>query len=159
MRAKHFILNEMVHFSVDGGDLKARVQYLDLLENMSPDQQIRSYLGWENSSPEGAFLHSTSWRYDYDAEALILTWAIFPDLTPGLHAVTVDPYMPEDKPDAVHPGVKRGESVASVAHAARHLAFLRDTDPSILTAIKHTPALKNALANYVPTMIDGGGLI
>lgn len=158
MRAKHFIVNEMVYFSLNESELKARVQYLDLLENISPDQQVRAYLGWDTNAPEGAFLHSTSWRYDYDTNSMLITWAIYPDPSPTKATQAVDVYIPEDKPDAIHPGVKRGDSVASVAHAARHLAFLRDTDPSLLTSIRHSPALREALENYAPAMIEDGVL-
>lgn len=153
MRAKHYILNELIFFSVRDGKLQSRVQYLDLLENISPDRQVRSYLNWETQAPVGALLHSTSWRHDEEKSTLIITWAIYPDPNPDFGTSPVDVYSPGLQKDAVHPAPKHGEAVASVAHAARHFAFLSKTDPAFLEALSSDPELTEALLNYSPAEI------
>ena len=143
----------MIFFSVREEQLQSRVQYLDLLENTPPDQQVRAYLGWEKGAPDGAVLHSTSWRYDQEKNTLVLTWGIYPDPNPNFGTSPVDTYSPDLKADAVHPAPKAGETIASVSHGARHFAFLRDTDPSVLQAIQFNPELGIALVNYSPAEV------
>lgn len=153
MRAKHYILNELIFFSVKDDALQARQQYLDLLENIEPDRQVRSYLKWDSKVPNGAILHSTSWRYDVVRQSLVLSWAIYPDPNPDQHTQPVDRYVPSFQVDAAHPAPREGEAVEAVAHAARHLSFLSKTDPSFRNALLKDPKLADALRKYAPSEV------
>ena len=151
MRARHYILNELIFFSVKDGALQARQQYLDLLENIEPDRQVRSYLKWDGKVPSGAILRSTSWRYDVTRQSLVLSWVIYPDPSPDQRASPVDRYSPSFQPDATHSAPREGEAVEAVAHAAHHLSLLSNTDPSFLNALLKDPALSDALRKYAPS--------
>lgn len=147
----HHVLNELVFLRVTNGTLCARVLYVPQPTGVAPDAFIRHHLGWNKHAPAGSILHSTSWRYDPEIASIILTWAITPDLREDLPASPVDDFVYKMDVDAVHPAPKNdGSRVDSVAHAARHLAFLRDTDPAILAAIRVNSALRGALNRYEP---------
>lgn len=142
--------NELVLLGVDAGQLTARVIRVPQPEHMNPDEIVRSYLHWDRTGiPEGAFVQSTSWRFVHGENALVITWAVFPDPQPGL-AVPVPVFEHRDKAHAAFPAPDR-EEMNSVGHAAHQIAMLRMDDPNIREALERSPELAKALDAHTPS--------
>ncbi|GLI01744.1 DOMON domain-containing protein [Phytohabitans aurantiacus] len=117
-------LVETVLLSARDGQLCFRTVTRPLGDGEHPDACARSLAG-----PDVGLLHSTSWRYT--GGGIVLTYAGLPDADP-VAAVEPVPDLPavhSGDPLAPSPPVVRPVDVA--AHACRHLAFLRHTDPHV----------------------------
>lgn len=147
------VLNEVVLFSVSNGELHARSFFVENFRGTAPDEAVREAMGWNDGQrPEGAVLHSTSWRYDNVVNALLLTWAVFPDPAPSpSYTEKVVVYRNDEDADPTRPAVAP-EEVASIGHAARHMAFLIAEDPQIAKAAAMHRGLKEAFCEHAPTV-------
>lgn len=146
----HAVIQEFLHFSTRDGQLCCRVEHLPLPKNIAPDQHVRRHLGWADTAPEGALVHSTSWRYDPQTNALVITWAITPDTRRDLRATPLrDTYIAQGA-DGAHPVPDGLDLQHVINHAARHLCFLLHSDPNVDTALHHQPALHDALMAFAP---------
>jgi hypothetical protein len=154
---------ETVLFSVQAGRLAFRVRRERLARRIAwphvrfarsplgrrlddhPDALARRLAGLERAG----LLHSTSWRFEDGA--VVLTYAAVPDPAP-LGATPLEPERGVPYPmDPLAPGAVRltGHDVA--AHAARHLSYLRRTDP--LVAETDAPAdLWEAIGRCEPAL-------
>lgn len=109
-----------------------------------PDEVARRLAGLESG-----LLHSTSWRFQRDR--VVLTYAALPDPAPaggaevphdrGAHSH--DPLAPA--PPSIHAG-----DVA--AHACRHLAYLRHTDPLVAGQARALPGLWRLIGAFTPAV-------
>ncbi|QFG24634.1 hypothetical protein [Actinomadura sp. WMMB 499] len=141
---------EAIAFRVtpDGG-LAHRAATGPLGAGRHPDAVARDLLGL----PPGTtayLLHSTSWRHEPGGR-VVLTYACCPDPAPGLPAVPLPDRAPiacGDGPSSPSPAAPRPAQIA--AHAARHLAFLRRTDPDAAEVIASVPGLAGALDGWSP---------
>ncbi|MEH1127429.1 hypothetical protein [Micromonospora sp. CPCC 206061] len=120
------VLVEVVLLSARGGGVCFRTVTGWLGTGEHPDAYARSLAG-----AGVGLLHSTSWRYA--AGGIVLTYAALPDPDPAAPAEPVPdlPAVHGADPLAPSPAVVRPVDVA--AHACRHLAFLRHTDPQVAT--------------------------
>jgi hypothetical protein len=146
------ISQEIIYFSTPGGVLSSRTERIPFTEGAAPDEEVRAYLGWTGSPPPGSLVHSTSWHFDRATGELVLTWAVTPDPKPG---AAVQPVL--DAPiaqgaDAAHPVPSGLADQAVITHAARHLAFLMETDPEVDAALALQPDLHAALAAFAPAL-------
>jgi len=133
---------ELLLFGTSGGELTFRIRSAHLAEGEHPDRLA----GFDSAPPAGALVHSTSWRFDNGG--VVLTYAALPDLLPasagrldrgaGIVAST-DLLAPS-------PAVITPANVA--AHACRHLAVLRRTDPAVAAAAREVPGLWPLLDEY-----------
>lgn len=146
------ILNEIAVFRLVDGTLHARTVTAEHQATISPDATVRRTLGWAgDETPDGAFLHSTSWRYDAPNDTLILTWAVFPDPDPSAGGYTPVDVFTSTTVNTIRPAA-RPEDQAAVEHAARHLAFLIAEDPRVLAAAQQHTGLVDALRKHSPSM-------
>lgn len=95
-------------------------------------------------------LHSTSWRWDA-AWGLLLTYAALPDPDPaGTPAVPLTDLTVAAGTDPLRPA-PAGVAVDRVAaHAVRHLALLRRTDPVVAGVLTGHPDLDAEIAAADP---------
>ncbi|MEU4160463.1 hypothetical protein [Actinoplanes sp. NPDC026670] len=137
---------EVFRLGVRGARLTYRVSEHRLSGDVHPDDLARRLAG----SGQVDMLHSTSWRFD--AGRIVLTYVTLPDPDPG-DAVELDPATPlaaGDDPLSPSPAVADRAAVA--AHACRHLAFLRHTDPVIAATAQRQPRLWELLAGFRPNV-------
>lgn len=111
---------------------------------VSPDRAARN-LALLGEHDETHMVHSTSWRATREG-GVTLTYLIHPDPAPD------QPGTPLPEPLRIarslrpgHPSPPDLEVGHVVAHAVRHLAFLRVGDPTIAAHISAWPDLVNAL--------------
>ncbi len=132
---------EVVLFHLGEQGLLHRVVRAPLPEGADPDDTALLAAG--AARPDVS--HSTSWRTE--GETLVLTYAVLPDPDPAAGGESLssgivtsgDPTRPSPVDVGVH-------HVA--AHAARHLAYLRATDPTVAKAARLSahPGLWSAIA-------------
>lgn len=96
-----------------------------------------------------AVLHSTSWRYRGDG-SIVLTYAGFPDPQPARPAVPIEGHDIARGDDPLSPTPPRVRNEEVAVHAARHLAFIVRTDPTVRLALERLPELARALAPLAP---------
>ncbi|MEV6968713.1 hypothetical protein AB0M47_26710 [Hamadaea sp. NPDC051192] len=140
---------ETVLFSAQDGRLRFRTRRAELPHGAHPDALARSLTGLADG-----LLHSTSWRFE--GGRVILTYAALPDPDPA-RTLPLDPSRP--LPYAADPLAPASAviDVADVAaHACRHLAYLRQTDPVVALAALDDPQLWDLVADSTPAM---GGLL
>ena len=145
---------ETIVLGVHAGHLTYRLDRQDLPDDEHPDATARRLARFSTSvstgfsTGVGQMLHSTSWRFS--SGRIVLTYAALPDPMaatatvlgpPAAPAIGADPLNPS--PPAVGPG-------DVVAHACRHLTFLRRTDPVVAAASRHHPGLWALLDAYQP---------
>jgi hypothetical protein len=112
-----------------------------------PDEVARDLAGL--GGDRAGLLHSTSWRFQRDR--VVLTYAALPDPDPaGAVAVPVDGGATSDDPLAPAPLRIGAGDVA--AHACRHLAYLRHTDPLVAERAGTAPGLWRLIAAFTPTV-------
>lgn len=133
-------LVEAVLLGARSGRLYFRTVGRRLGDGEHPDACARDLAG-----PGVSLLHSTSWRYM--AGEIVLTYAALPDPSPGGVPVPDIPTTPATDPLAPSPAEVRPEAVA--AHACRHLAFLRHTDPTVAT---HATELWDLIDAFTPAL-------
>jgi hypothetical protein len=138
-------LVETVLLSARGGELHFRTVARRLDDGEHPDSCARSLAG-----PGVGLLHSTSWRYTDGG--IVLTYAGLPDPdhtaraepVPDLPAIRgTDPLTPSP------PGVRE---VDVAAHACRHLAFLRHTDPQVAGTIAEATEIWDLIDVFTPAV-------
>ncbi|MFC4052418.1 hypothetical protein ACFOY4_22260 [Actinomadura syzygii] len=143
------VVVEALAFRVTGdGGLAFRALAGELGGGRHPDAVARELLGLSRDTA-AHLLHSTSWRHEPSGR-VVLTYACCPDPRPGLPAVPLaDRTLAHGEgPASPSPDRPRIEQVA--AHAVRHLAFLRHTDPSARQVIESVPGLPDVLASWSP---------
>lgn len=139
---------ETVLLSAGHGQLWFRVQRADR-GGADPDAVARRLAGLGPSDPAG-LLHSTSWRFD--AGRIVLTYVALPDPAPGpcLRPVPLLVKASSAGPLAPSPGSVSVDDVA--AHACRHLAYLRHTDPVVADRSVAAPQLWALIDEFVPAV-------
>jgi len=115
-----------------------------------PDALARTLAGLHEAARPGALLHSTSWRYG--PAGVILTYAALPDPDPLDAALLRDAVAVAATDDPLAPCLHRVPPEQVVAHACRHLAWLRQTDPVVAAAAASTPALWSHIDQHWPTL-------
>jgi hypothetical protein len=115
---------ETVLLSTRGGRLCFRTVSRPLGIGEHPDACARSLAGHGVG-----LLHSTSWRHT--ADGLLLTYVALPDPDPSAPAEPVLDLPVTRGPDPLTPSPAVVRPVDVAAHACRHLAFLRHTDPQV----------------------------
>lgn len=130
-----------------GPALRYRTRTATLPGGRHPDDVARDLAGLRGG-PAG-LLHSTSWRFQHDR--VVLTYAALPDADPaGAVEVPVGGGATSDDPLAPAPVRIRADDVA--AHACRHLAYLRHTDPLVAERADAALELWNLIAAFTPTV-------
>lgn len=142
-------LVEVVLLSVGAAPaaLRYRARAAALAGGRHPDEVARDLSGLD-VDPAG-LLHSTSWRFQHDR--VVLTYAALPDPDPrGAVPVPVDGGAASADPLAPAPARIQLGDVA--AHACRHLAYLRLTDPLVAEQAEAAPDLWRLIADFTPTV-------
>jgi hypothetical protein len=93
-------------------------------------------------------LHPTSWRYA--GGQVILTYAAVLDGRPGPGARALPAHGIARSADPRVPSPPRVCTDSVATHAARHLAWLRETDPVAGAALSGVPPVWDALDRHVP---------
>jgi hypothetical protein len=146
-------LVEVVLLSTDPSltGVRYRMRTAPLASGRYPDDLARDLAGFGaglNGDPTG-LLHSTSWRFQRDR--VVLTYAALPDPDPaGAVPVPADGGATSDDPLAPAPARIRAGDIA--AHACRHLAYLRHTDPVVAECADAAPPLWDLIAEFTPTV-------
>jgi hypothetical protein len=131
------------------GRLTYRTAQRDLLENEHPDAVARRLAEFTaGASDDGRILHSTSWRFA--AGRIVLTYAALPDRQPATATILGPPAPLATGTDPLSPSPPTIAAADVVAHACRHLAFLRRTDPVVAAASRLHPQLWTVLDAYRP---------
>jgi hypothetical protein len=142
---------ETVLFSVHRGQLAYRVRPKRLSRGAHPDALARQLARLHH---EG-LLHSTSWRFD--AGAVVLTYAALPDPSPA-GAVPLDADRSGPYPlDPLAPGDVCLTAHDVAVHAARHLSYLRRTDPLVARAAHRPAELWDAIGRFEPALAGALG--
>lgn len=127
------------------GGLAYRRQVAALAPGGDPDRAAAARVGGDI-----AVLHSTSWRRD-PAWGLLLTYVALPDpRAADTPAVPLAPVGIAVGPDPLRPTPAAVTADQVAAHAVRHLALLRHTDPVVAAALGAHPALAAAIAAADP---------
>ena len=122
------------------GRLTYRTAEQQLSDAETPDGLARHLAGFTTAPHvEGRMLHSTSWRFDHGR--IVLTYAALPDPDPRTAAVLEPPRELIRGSDPLTPSPPQIDQTDVVAHACRHLAFLRTTDPVVQAASQRHPAV------------------
>jgi hypothetical protein len=140
---------ETLLLGVHAGRLTYRRAQRDLPDNEHPDHTARQLAGLT-----AEMLHSTSWRF---AEGrIVLTYAALPDPEPATATVLDPATLVVIGTDPLTPSPPAVDAADVVAHACRHLAFLRHTDPVVAAASRFHPQLWTLLDAHRP---DVAGLL
>ncbi len=135
---------EVFRLGVRGAHLTYRVSEHRLDGDVHPDVLARRLAG----SGQIDVLHSTSWRFA--AGRIVLTYVALPDPDPR-EAVPLAPNTDvATGEDPLSPSPVTVELDAVAAHACRHLAFLRHTDPVIAAAASRKPGLWALISAFQP---------
>lgn len=135
---------EVFRLGMRDARLTYRVSQHRLTGDVHPDVVARRLAG----SGQVDVLHSTSWRFE--AGRILLTYVALPDPDPR-DAVTLDPSAEiAAGEDPLSPSPERIERSAVAAHACRHLAFLRHTDPVVASAASLQPRLWELISAFQP---------
>lgn len=119
---------EVVLLREAAGSIAYRVLRAPLQDDDHPDLAALLLAGCAAPSVS----HSTSWRMDDDV--VVLTYAVVPDPDPSAPAQTLGEPTIVWSGDATRPSPKELHAHHVVAHAVRHLANLRATDPGVRRA-------------------------
>jgi hypothetical protein len=139
------VVVETVLLSARAGQVWFRTVARQLGAEEHPDICARSLAG-----PGVGLLHSTSWRHADGG--IVLTYVALPDPAPTADAFPV-PDLPAVRGMsalAPSPPVVLPSDVA--AHACRHLAFLRHTDPHIAAHTADAGALWDLIDMFTPAV-------
>ena len=141
-------LVETVLLSAGYGRLWYRVRHADL-GAAAPDHVARR-LSCLAVGDAAGLLHSTSWRFE--AGRVVLTYVALPDPAPGpcLRPVPLVSRCASAGPLAPSPESVSTDDVA--AHACRHLAYLRHTDPLVERRARAAPELWALIDEFVPAV-------
>ena len=138
---------ELLLLGVAGNELTFRVRSVRLAADGCPDPVARALAGFDGATPSGALIHSTSWRAQH--HGVVLTYAALPDPSPaGARLLSpVAGIVGSTDLLAPSPAVIGHANVA--AHACRHLAFLRQTDPAVAAAAAELPAIWSHIDSFL----------
>ncbi|GGM71145.1 hypothetical protein ACFFX1_23550 [Dactylosporangium sucinum] len=103
--------------------------------------------------PPLTILHSTSWRFD--AGRVVLTYVAVLDGVPDADAVPLVSRELAHSGDPRAPSPPHVAADAVVAHALRHLAWLRDTDEIVAAALASVPDVWMVLDGFEPGLAGG----
>lgn len=145
---------EVVLLAPTARGLSYRVVRAPLPARAAPDEHAIGLAGLVDGRP-GAVCHSTSWRTE--DELVVLTYAATPDPSPQQAAPLDEPSVICSQ-DPLRPRPLHVHAHHVAAHAARHLAFLADHDPTVQEALQQVPELLarlHALAATVPVAPHG----
>ncbi|WP_248959916.1 hypothetical protein [Sphaerisporangium perillae] len=118
------------------------------LPGENPDQAARRVSGVA-AEQSSVTVHSTSWRYDPSGQ-VVLTYAVCPDPWLELPAAELT-YMRVARGGAPATPTPDDLTVANVvAHAIRHLAFLKVTDPVVRATLERVPEIAAGLDRLCP---------
>jgi hypothetical protein len=112
-----------------------------------PDAVARDLAGL-GDGPAG-LLHSTSWRFLHNR--VVVTYAALPDPDP-LDAVPVPGDGGASGAGPLAPAPARITADDIAAHACRHLAYLRHTDPLVAARAGAVPGLWQLIAAFTPAV-------
>lgn len=140
---------ETILLSATHGRLHFRVRRAPLPDGGHPDALARELAGFHDVD-SGRLLHSTSWRYAHGR--VVLTYAALPDPDPS-DAVPLDLWRPlAYADDPMAPALTQVDDEDVAAHACRHLAYLRRTDPLVALTADVAPQLWDLLAGLSPAV-------
>lgn len=140
---------ETLLLGMRSGRLTYRAAECHLGDNEHPDTAALRLAGFAGARPgDGRVLHSTSWRF---AEGrIVLTYAALPDPEPATATLLGPPTTPAGSADPLAPSPPQVDQPEVAAHACRHLAFLRHTDPAVAAAGRLNPRLWALLDAHRP---------
>lgn len=131
------VVVEVFGLSVSGGQLHWRVRRAPMSGAVHPDTLARALAGANDEVDAGVVLHSTSWRHT--GTALVVTYALFPDLRAGQAVHLLEQHLVSG-PGPLHPSPPSVDDGHVAAHAARHLADLAaDRDPHVTACRRLRP--------------------
>jgi hypothetical protein len=130
-------LVEVLLLSVLDGQLYVRVRTAHA-GRRAPDVTARRLVGLP-AAVAPTVLHSTSWRFD--GARVVLTFVAVPDPAGSVGARRLVTRELARGPRASEPAPARLSLDEVAAHACRHLAFLRATDPAVAEAARENPAI------------------
>ncbi|MEV6347107.1 hypothetical protein [Actinoplanes sp. NPDC051851] len=143
------VVVETVLLGMRDGRLTCRLDEARLADGDHPDALARRLAGFtESSAIPGRMVHSTSWRFD--AGRIVLTYAALPDPDPRTAVFHEAPVETARGADPMSPSPEYVGHADVIAHACRHLAFLRRTDPVAATAAEQVGGLWELLDEYAP---------
>lgn len=122
-----------------------------------PDHDAAEAIGLRGSEQDGvAILHSTSWRYDRGAHALVLTYLCCPDPGAQAEGIVLVPHQPAESlgpvngptsPDPSRPCPATLAHGMVLQHGIGHLAWLAEHAPELVAGARaHAPRLWDAIA-------------
>jgi hypothetical protein len=124
-----------------------RIRSTPLGGNRHPDDVARELAGLGYDA--AGLLHSTSWRFLRNR--VVVTSAALPDPDP-VGAVPVPGDGGSTAADPLAPAPARITADDVAAHACRHLAYLRHTDPLVAARAGAVPDLWRLIAVFAPTV-------
>jgi hypothetical protein len=153
MKSAPRVVVETVLLGAGATGLTYRIRSDDLRDGDRPDALAWALAGLCEADRPDAVLHSTSWRFA--PGEVILTYVALPDPSParGQPLARGDDLARGREPTAPAPiGIPRG---AVIAHACRHLAFLRRTDALIARQANNQPGLWCLIDAFEPGVAGG----
>ncbi|GAA4167700.1 hypothetical protein GCM10022251_57320 [Phytohabitans flavus] len=138
-------LVETVLLSARDGELCFRTVARPLGGGQHPDACARSLAG-----PGVGLLHSTSWRFAEGGIVLTYVGLPDPDEAAQVQPVLDLPAVRGADPLTPSPPVVRQVDVA--AHACRHLAFLRHTDPQVAGTVAGAAEVWDLIDVFTPAV-------
>lgn len=134
--------------SADQGGLRFRTLCTSLRDE-HPDVVARSLAELPSGRCDG-LLHSTSWRFTNGR--LTVTYVGLPDPRPAASTTPIVHTPVLGSADPLAPSPAQIEPVDVAVHACRHLAFLRQTDPTVAAAADAAPTLWELIAEFTPAV-------
>lgn len=131
-----------------GRRLSYRTVRTPLPGHAPPDDHALALAALKDGQP-GAVCHSTSWRTEGDL--LVLTYGATPD-PPPQHSISLDEPSVICSQDPVRPRPEHVHAHHVAAHAARHLAYLAEHDPTVQVALQQLPELLSQLQSLAATV-------
>ncbi|WP_405107924.1 hypothetical protein OG559_25265 [Micromonospora sp. NBC_01405] len=143
------VVVEVLLISADQDGLRFRATAAPLRDE-HPDVVARSLAELPPERLDG-LLHSTSWRFV--GRRLTVTYVALPDPRPGAPTTPVEPTPVLGSGDPLAPSPAEIRPVDVAVHACRHLAFLRQTDPTVAaTAVAGAPMLWRLITEFTPAV-------
>ncbi|WP_433332864.1 hypothetical protein [Spirillospora sp. CA-294931] len=137
------VVVEVFPLRADGGRPAYRRCAGTLTRGDDPDSAARRLAGVRDERP---LVHSTSWRC-LDDGRLVLTYVVAPDPEPERPATLLGDADLAHGESIDRPSPARVDVDQVVAHAVRHLVFLAEHDPELLS---RDPRLARALEGWTP---------
>jgi hypothetical protein len=135
--------------SREAGSSRSR-ERSDRLGSSRPSGVVSERGERDQQGPGVRLLHSTSWRHTEGG--IVLTYVALPDPDPAVPAEPVLDLPPTHGPDPLTPSPAVVRPVDVAAHACRHLAFLRHTDPQVAGATAGVRELWDLIDVFTPAV-------